>query len=359
MRALLLIVILLLTAGKIVAQVYSNTVPIFKSRRDSLAYAKIPDTLYEQRREFLNSHRFIYRTIYRRSRDFTPYSALTKMVTTDSVTQVSIEGKRRLPDSLYLYRNLAELELINCRLSRLPKKLLNSPSLKRLVINNNFPRRRLKLPKSSTITTLVIRGDEKGRLPRSYGRFRNLEVLQLPRNNMMKFPNLSGCDKLVRLDLNFNAIKVIPASIGERRTLKSLIVNNNQVEKIEPGIEKLSDLEDLSLYKNNLQGIPSMLYTMTSLHMVDLYGNHIPFLSPQVANWKKLEIFYIANNDLRELPEEIGQLTNLRELYIHHNTLSKLPASIGNLASLSILRMNNNLMNEWPTGIRLLFILRI
>jgi leucine-rich repeat protein SHOC2 len=351
MQGLCLIGFLTLIVIETAAQGHNTQVPVFKFRKDSLAYAKIPDTLYGERRDFLNTHAFFYRTVYHRSREFTAYSMLPGVVDKDSVTQISIEGKKRLPDSLYLYKNLAELELINCRISRLPKELLNRPSLTKLIINNNFPRRRLKLPKSPTVTTLIIRGDEKGKLPRSYRRFSNLEVLQLPRNNLKKFPNLAGCDKLVTLDLNFNSIKVVPGSVGKLRALKSLVVNNNKVGKIKPGIEKLHLLEDLSFYKNNLRGIPPMLYTMTSLRMVDLYGNHIPYLSPKVANWKKLEIFYIANNDLRELPEEIGELKNLRELYIHHNMLSKIPASIGNLTSLHVLRMNNNLMNEWPSGV--------
>jgi Leucine-rich repeat (LRR) protein len=351
MRGFILMLFPVLVATQLMAQGNNSWVPVFKSRKDSLAYAKIPDSLYEQRRDFLGSHPYIYRTIYRGSREYTPYSQLTKIVNKDSITKITVDGRDRVPDSLYLYKNLEELELINCRVSRLPKELLNSSRLTRLVINNNFPRRRLKLQKSATITTLIIRGDEKGKLPRSYRRFSNLEVLQLPRNNMKKFPKLTGCDKLVRLDLNFNAIKVVPRAIGKRRSLRSLVVNNNQVRKIAPAVEQLADLEDLSFYKNNLREIPPMLYNMTWLHMIDLYGNHIPVLSPRVANWKNLEIFYIANNDLRELPEEIGQLSNLRELYIHHNMLSKLPASIGNLASLSVLRMNNNLMNEWPSGV--------
>jgi len=341
----------MMLAIEAVAQGNTTWIPIFKSKKDSLSYANIPDTLYEERHDFLNNHPYIARTIYRRSREFTAYSELPKIVNKDSITMISIEGKKRLPDSLYLYKNLAELELINCRVSRLPKELMSGRSLTKLVISNNFPRRRLKLPKSTTITTLMIRGDEKGKLPRSYGRFSNLAVLQLTKNNMKKFPKLSGCDKLVQLDLNFNEIKVVPGSIGKHRMLRSLIVNNNQLAKIKPGLENLTNLEDLSFYKNNLQGIPPMLYNITSLHMIDLYGNHIPSLSSKVSNWKNLEIFYIANNDLRELPEEIGGLTKLKELYIHHNMLSKLPPSIGKLASLNILRMNNNLMNEWPSGI--------
>ncbi|MEI9921798.1 MAG: leucine-rich repeat domain-containing protein [Bacteroidota bacterium] len=296
----------------------------------------------------------VTRTIYRRTPSFTPYTRLPSIVNKDSITKICINGngRRRLrEDSLLMYKNLEELELIDCKISRLPKKLMNKKSLTRLVISNNFPKRKLKLPKSTTIQSLTIRGDENKKLPRSYRKFKSLEVLQLSRNNMTKFPNISGCNKLVRLDLNGNKITRVPGSIGNHRTLKSLNVNNNKVSKVEAGIEKLTALEELSFYNNQLPAIPPMLYTMTSLKMIDLYSNKIPSLSKDVAKWKNLEILYIAHNTLYEVPEEIGQLKNLRELYIHHNMISKLPASIGNLTSLNVLRMNNNLMVEWPAGV--------
>ena len=348
-----LLVCFLFMCIEVVAQRPGSWFPVFTYQRDSVAYYKIPDSLVNERRDFLDKHQHIVRTIYRKTPGYTLYTSLPTIIDKDSITKICIVGygRRTLPDSLYMYKNLADLELIDCKVSRLPKKLMNQPSLERLVISNNFPKRRLKLPKSTTIKSLTIRGDEKHKLPRSYKNFRNLTTLHLQRNNISKFPNLSGCDSLVRLDLNGNKITRVPGSIGKYTTLKSLVLNNNKVSKVEPGIEKLKSLEELSFYNNKLPEIPPMLYTMTSLKMIDLYDNLVPSLSGEVAKWKNLEILYIAHNNLRELPEEIGQLKSLRELYIHHNAISKLPASIGDLTSLNVLRMNNNLMSEWPAGV--------
>ena len=65
------------------------------------------------------------RTMYGQDRSLTPYQLLPKIANKDSITRISVvgKGKRRLPDSLYLYKNLAELELIDFRLTKLPKKL--------------------------------------------------------------------------------------------------------------------------------------------------------------------------------------------------------------------------------------------
>lgn len=366
--------------------------PVFESSADSVAYAtldaelikraqrarnvKTLDSVVTARRLFLDSHPFVWRTTFGQDRSFTPYHALRTITNKDSITRISIigKGRSRLPDSLYMYKNLTELELIEFKLSRLPRKLVRQPQLKKILLYNNFPAKRLKLARSSSVTALIIRGDEKGKLPKSYRRFRNLEYLNLSRNNLREFPNTAGCDKLeslsltgnsiamhkaprkhatsvATLDLSLNGITTVPSWIGEFKQLRSLNFNNNRIEKIEPGIERLPELQELSLYKNDLRSIPPMLYRMSSFRVIDLYHNHISTVSPEIANWKNLEVFYLANNEIYSLPEEIGTLTGLRELYLHHNRLSTLPASIGNLKELAVLRINNNNLLEWPAGL--------
>ena len=376
MRSAFVIVLMLLGVVRSQGQSssgYGTQVPIFNNKPDSLAYAELDaklnaifrkaandgnyngiDSLFAARRAFLDTHPFVLRTVYRQDPTFTPYQLLAKIVNKDSITKISIlgKGRRKLPDSLYMYKNLAELELIDFRLSRVPKKLAKRSSMKRLVINNNFPSRKLRLPKSSSITFLSIRGDEHGKLPKSYSKLRNLQVLQLSRNNLAEFPDLSGCDKLKRLDLNFNALTRVSSSVSGCPNLTSLNLNNNKIDRVEPGIEKLKSLEELSLYKNDLKELPPVFYSMTSLRVVDLYYNHIPKVTADIANLKKLEILYLANNDIYSLPEQIGELINLRELYLHHNKLSNLPPSVGNLISLNVLRINNNNMIEWPQGLQ-------
>jgi Leucine-rich repeat (LRR) protein len=318
---------------------------IFNNKKDSIEYARLDallapriekgmalqdfgmvDSAFRARTKFLEGKQFVYRTIFRQDRNFTPYQDLYKIANKDSITKISVlgKGRRKLPDSLYRYRNLEDLELIDFKLRRLPKKL----HVKRLILYNNFPSKRLKLSKNSTITTLTIRGDEKGMLPKRYDKLRDLQWLTLSRNNLKEVPDLEGC-----------------------KNLKTLNVNNNFIGRIPPGIGKLTKLENLSLYKNNLSEIPAHLYTMTSLRVIDLYFNRIKTISPAIANWKNLEILYLANNEIYSIPNEIGELTNLRELYLHHNKISNLPASIGNITSLSVLRINNNGMIEWPAGL--------
>ena len=365
----ILIVLGCLVAVKVQAQMQ---VPIFTSKSDSLAYAQLDaklnarfqqimitkefeklDSLTKARVSFMEGKGYFMRTAFAQDRSFTPYQLLPKLANKDSITKISVigKGKRKLPDSLYLYKNLVELELLDFKLSRLPRKLFARRPIRKVIISNNLPKKSLRLPKSSSVATLVIRGDEQGKLPMNYRKFRNLEALQLSRNNLKEFPKMTVGDKLTRLDLSVNSITMIPSWAGNYKSLRSLNLNNNKVAAIEPGIEQLKGLEELSLYKNNLPELPPMLYTMKTLRVIDLYYNRIPKVSREIGNLKNLEILYLANNEIYSLPEEVGELTNLKELYLHHNKLSNLPASIGNLTSLNVLRINNNNIIEWPQGV--------
>lgn len=347
-------------------------VPVFSSKVDSAAYFKLEaklnkrfeeilltkdyeklDSLGKARIMFLEGKNFFYRSIYGQDRSFTPYQLLPKIANKDSITKISVigKGKRRLPDSLYMYKNLAELELIDFKLTRLPRKLFKRRAIRKVIISTNLPSKNLRLPKNKSVTSLIIRGDEQGKLPVNYRKFRNLFLLQLSRNNLKVFPKIEAGKKLARIDLSANSITTIPSWVGDITSLISLNLNNNKVATIEPGLEKIEGLQELSLYKNNLPELPSMLYKMTSLRVVDLYYNHIPRVAGEIGNLKNLEILYLANNEIYTVPEEIGKLTNLKELYLHHNKISNLPTSIGNLTSLSTLRINNNSILEWPSGL--------
>ena len=336
---------LIFSALFLTLEVCAQTIPIFKHKKDSVDYAALEailgplikkaleeqdfeelDSAFRARRKFFEGKEFINRTVFTQDRNFTHYQDLDQITNKDSITRISMlgEGRRKLPRNLYRYKNLADIELINFKLRKVPRRL----RVKTVTLYNNFPRKPLKLSKNSTITYLAIRGDEDGMLPKRYDRLRKLEALTLSRNNLKSVPDFEGCT-----------------------SLRTLSLNNNSIEEIGSGIEKLTNLESLSFYKNNIASIPDFLYKMRSLKVIDLYFNHIKVVSPAVANWKKLEILYLANNDLYSLPDEIGELTNLRELYLHHNKLSNIPVAIGNLTSLNVLRINNNGMIEWPEGL--------
>lgn len=218
-----------------------------------------------------------------------------------TISKLSIEGKgsKRLPDSVFTYTNLHVLELKDFRISRLPKHL----KINRLVLINNNPSRRLKLPKNDSITHLIIRGDKNNRLPRRYDRLKNLKTLDL---------------------------------------------NNNTIKYVSKSIIKLKKLEHLSFYRNELKEVPEFVYDIKTLRALDLYYNHLKVISPSIKKLDNLEVIYLAENELTALPDEIGELSKLWGLYAHHNLLTTLPLSISKMTALGTLRINNNYITKWP-----------
>lgn len=221
-----------------------------------------------------------------------------------TISKLSIEGKgsKKLPDSVFTYTNLHVLELKDFRISRLPKHL----KINRLVLINNNPSRRLKLPKNDSITHLIIRGDKNNKLPRRYDRLKNLKTLDL---------------------------------------------NNNTIRYVSKSIIKLKKLENLSFYKNELKEVPEFLYDIKTLRTLDLYYNHLRVISSSIKKLNNLEVIYLAENELASLPDEIGELGKLWGLYAHHNRLTALPLSMSRMTSLGTLRINDNYITKWPDGI--------
>lgn len=361
-------------------------VPVFGNREDSLAYQQTMDKLTSALRNprytaridslmrvsmALREKAVRYRTMYVPSFRYDRWNSLpAHLDSVKRVTLVDYPGKE-LPDSLLLLTNLEDLELINTRIRKIPSSLSSLKSLKKISLLNNRPRGRVKFGKLPNVQTIVINDDELDRRPRSYRKLKNLQLLDLSRNNLTRFPRIrgkqikhlfmienhltqievKGLPALEELNLTSNAITEIPASIGELTNLRKINLNLNQVANIAPEIGRLQKLEQLFLYKNQVKTLPKEIYKLSNLKAIDLYYNQLDELNPLIANWKQLEILYVSNNLIYTLPDNLGELRKLRELYLHHNRISNLPASLGNLDSLRVLRVNNNNLVEFPKSL--------
>lgn len=377
-----------------------RSVPVFRSAQDSVDFASIQSRLNAtrnllaandatERDSLMHVHDMLlteqirlqatgilrYRMIYLQDPLLTSYDQFVKEGNAgEKIRTMSITGGKRteLPDSLFLCSNLEELELVNWKLKKLPKRLKELPKLREVSLLNNQPSSPLRLSRNKSIKELNIRGDDgNGRLPRRYSSLRALETLDVSRNGLTTFPNISGCRKLTKLSATFNEItldqlrarhvtqlaevnlsnnkiKRVPESIGDFTQVKKLNFNNNQIEDVSKGIASLKQLEEVSFYKNRLKAIPEPVYDLPKLKVIDLYFNEIEVTDARLGNMQSLEILYLANNLIYTLPDNLGHLSRLRELYLHNNRLSNLPRSLGNLPDLAVLRVNNNSLLEFP-----------
>ena len=366
---------------------------IFRTKGDSIANAKLDgifrqfisnrassptsmekaDSLMKLRRELLNKSigfRYVYRPRYTLWDTLAPSDR-------EEVTRLTLFNWRseKLPDEVAKCKNLETLEIVNSTVGTIQEEISALPKLRTIELYNNKPSHRLRFKKNTNLTTILIRAEGPGRLPRTYKRLKMLKRLDLSRTKLKTFPRIYKNQELKELiltenslgamqlrkfktqksieflDIRGNKIKTVPDGIENLPNLKTLWFNFNQISYVSPRISRLLLLEDLSFYSNSIMSIPSGVYKLKSLRKLDLYYNNIEKLDSSAVQWKNLSILGLDNNVITSLPANIGEMRSLTKIYLNNNRLSMLPEGIGKLTQLKALQVNRNYLTEFPEQI--------
>lgn len=116
---------------------------------------------------------------------------------------------------------------------------------------------------------------------------------------------LANPDKVYKLSLIDQKLKVLPADFG-----------------------KLRNLQILNLSNCKLKRVPLEIKECKNLQMISLYGNKLKYLPSEMRELKQLEILYLGKNKLFEVPQWFGTMTKIRRLDISRNRLT--PADVAN-----------------------------
>lgn len=360
--------------------------PLFSTASDSVKYAQLnqiireamgqqrtlPDSLMEEFRA-MRARITGYKRQYKSSPGFITLDSLKKLPDKSQVRQLSISNlkSRKLPAAVYSCPNLEELELVHTQIKNI-KRLNRFAALTGLYILNNNPKGKIRIGKTKTVRTVVMRGDTPD-LPGSFAPVVALERLDLAHNGISTFPKgltrnknlkqlilsnnaivelkIPALPTLEKLELIRNKIEHIPESISNLSRLKQLTLNYNSINSVAPSISNLLKLEQLSFYQNKLNTIPDGVYSLPALREIDLYHNEIERVDKRIANLKQLEVLYLSHNRIISLPAELSSLTNLQELYLSDNRLVELPAGLNQLQNLKVLRVNNNRLVQAPVSV--------
>ncbi|MEZ0539020.1 leucine-rich repeat domain-containing protein [Fibrella arboris] len=212
----------------------------------------------------------------------------------------------KIPDVVYRFPNLEELDLSKNQLTQLPARLITDiPSLKRLnVLFNQIGNDSVFIPKNTHLRALTLQGN-----------------------------------KLTR----------IPASVRNCKALESLWMGNNTLTEVSlKPLRGLRKLNDLNFYNAGLTSLPRQIRKLKHVVVLDLYYNQLTELPRQMGRMKRLEQLAVANNNLASLPPQLARLRNLNTLFVHHNKLSQLPGSFVKLRSLGILDIGYNQFSNVP-----------
>lgn len=223
-----------------------------------------------------------------------------KVLTLNQLDLVSI------PDVVYRFPNLEELDLSKNQLTQLPARLTRDlPQLRRLsVLRNDIPDDSVFFTKNNHLTALNLQGN-----------------------------------KLTR----------IPSSVRLNRKLESLWMGNNELSELNTKpLHGLRRLNDLNLYNAGLSRLPASIKRLRHLTVLDLYYNKLTTLPKQLGKLKRLDQLALAYNDLTELPPALAKLKRLRQLYAHHNRISQLPPAFTRMRNLQKLDLGNNWITVAP-----------
>jgi hypothetical protein len=116
------------------------------------------------------------------------------------------------------------------------------------------------------------------------------------------------------LDLSCNRIRgPLPETLGEFANLRRLNLDFNRVTQIPASIARNTRLERLTAAHNQIVAIPGDLFGMPRLDIVDLRFNQIHFLPRDLPPRSNLKILRLEHNFIERIPPVLGEWTELIE----------------------------------------------
>jgi Leucine-rich repeat (LRR) protein len=224
----------------------------------------------------------------------------------DKVLILNNLGLKKLPNAIYDYKNLEELDLSKNEFEVFKLNTKKLPKLKKIVLSENL------LSENS---------------------------IKIKRNKHVQMVSLSD-----------NAFEAFPKRIQRNKELKDIHLANNFIKNTDKiRFKKMKSLELMNFYNNQITALSENIGQLENLKILDLYHNQLNFLPQNILKLKNLETLAVSNNNLWEFPSTLQELPNLKILYAHHNKLSTvnfLPPNIENLD------LGFNLLESVPAALK-------
>lgn len=228
---------------------------------------------------------------------------------------------------------------ISFKLKEFPKKILESPQLKILILEEGFMSYQ-DFADNNLPVPLVI--------PKEISVLQNLEYLALLNTGLKEIPLEFGqLFKLRHITILGSVISQLPDEFCQLKKLKHLNISSTNIEKLPNDFGQLQELKTLKLRHANIINLPSSFPALTQLEVLDLEGNKLLQL-PNLSSFQKLNTLNLTNNQLTILPESIGACLLLKNLQLAKNQLSQLPYSLKHLKQLKILNLKDNQLSTFP-----------
>ncbi|XP_051569116.1 volume-regulated anion channel subunit LRRC8D-like isoform X1 [Myxocyprinus asiaticus] len=214
-------------------------------------------------------------------------------------------------NSLKKMMNLAELELHNCELERIPHAIFSLTSLQELDLKSNHIR---------TIEEVI-----------SFQHLKRLNCLKLWHNKIISIPlSISHVKNLEFLYLSHNKLETLPTTLFNILKLRYLDVSHNSIVVIPPDVGFLQNLQHFAITGNKVEVVPKQMFKCTKLRTLSLGHNCITSLSEKIGQLLQLTYLELKGNCLDRLPAQLGQCRLLRRngLIVEDHLFDSLPLEV-------------------------------
>ena len=154
--------------------------------------------------------------------------------------------------------------------------------------------------------------------------------------------HLNNAKKTGNLLLRSCGMVVLPEEVFAWPHLQCLNIDGNAISLLPPSIGRLLRLNELSCCWNKIRALPDSLGQLRCLQSLDLRCNLLQVLPDSLGALSSLERLLVADNQLVELPETVGNLQRLVELDIQRNHIHSLPVTVRQCAQLEVLSCFGN-----------------
>lgn len=259
-------------------------------------------------------------------------------------------------------RDLRHLKVLHLKsnLTKVPTNITDlAPHLGKLVVHNDGTKLLVlnSLKKMMNLADLELHNCELERIPHAIFSLTNLQELDLKSNNIRTIEEVISFQHLKRLTclkLWHNKIITIPPSICQVKNLESLYLSHNKLESLPASLFSLPKLRYLDLSHNSIVVIPTEVGFLQNLQHFAITGNKLEMVPKHLFKCTKLRTLCLGQNCITSLPEKIGQLVQLLHLELKGNCLDRLPAQLGQCRLLrrSGLIVEDHLFDSLPIEVK-------
>ncbi|XP_053106433.1 volume-regulated anion channel subunit LRRC8D [Hemicordylus capensis] len=265
---------------------------------------------------------------------------------------IGLESLRELRHLKVLY--------VKSNLTKIPSNITDvAPHLTKLVIHNDgnkiFVLNSLK--KMMNVAELELQNCDLERIPHAIFSLTNLQEVDLKSNSIRTIEEVISFQHLKRLTclkLWHNKIVCIPPSISYVKNLESLYLSNNKLDSLPAAVFSLQKLRCLDVSYNSIAVIPVDIGLLQNLQHLHVTGNKVDILPKQLFKCAKLRTLCLGQNCITSIPEKIGQLLQLTHLELKGNCVDRLPATLGQCRLLrkSGLIVEDHLFDTLPSEVK-------